>query len=72
MNRVLWNILFFIVLSITVVFFAVGIYEYIAGPTAVARLLKRMHIPFGYTFFLIVGLICFLVAQLLYLFRNRL
>lgn len=52
MNRVLWNILFFIALSITVVFFAVGIYEYIAGPTAVARLLKRMHIPFGYTFVL--------------------
>lgn len=45
MNHVLWNILFFITLSITIVFFAFGIYEYIAGPAKAKQLLRKMHIP---------------------------
>lgn len=72
MNHVLWNILFFITLSITIVFFVFGIYEYIAGPAKAKQLLRKMHFPFGYTFFCVFGSICFLITQLLYWFRNGL
>lgn len=72
MKAFVCKLLFVCTFAVTIVFIILGVYEQIAGPAGLEKLLEKLHIPLSYNQVLIVGLLCTITSQLLYLFRKKL
>ena len=71
MKKAIWYLLTVVGLAICAVFTIIGFYGEIAEPAGIERLLKKLHIPFGYNFYSGVLMLAVIAVVILLWVRKK-